>query len=440
MYDPYFRKFSFLFVFAFFSFSSLLAGKYKAVVNPEVYEKLDFQKAENIACKRPSLKEGLMTRIEKGPDDTHLIISNYGHAGYGFSNGPGATHRLHKAFLEKEGDLSSEIAVIGNGLIGRWTAYFLKNSGFSNITIYCQNLEESESIPSFNATGIFSPNLTNPENKEDALETCRLYFGLPEDIRSTILETITFFSTGPFGLEVVPFCKLLDSDAQLTLPNSQTLPGFLYESFSINTKTLLGFLADALKDVPIVPQSVDVDFFSKSRGHIFDCSGLGIRTPPQESHGVFGHHVRIPLPLSFFPLTIFSEEEQPTLSPHLSFYLGGGASEDPKLFPFEKDKSALNRYLQIVSHTFSQGGHTRLTLAGTGFRVPLIEGILKHPLNKAYHTLEGLLVLLRFYEFINYPRLDTFKEYIRTFAKENRLEERLWEEALKGGYIFSSKA
>jgi len=148
---------------------------------------------ENIACKRPSLKEGLVKHIEKGQDDKHFIILNYGHAGYGFSNGPGATHRLHKAFLEKESDLSTEIAVVGNGLIGRWTAYFLKKSGFSNITLHCQNLEETQDIPSFNATGIFSPNITNAENKEDTLETCRLYFGLPHDIRSTILERITFF-------------------------------------------------------------------------------------------------------------------------------------------------------------------------------------------------------------------------------------------------------
>jgi len=185
---------------------------------------------------------------------------------------------------------------------------------------------------------------------------------------------------------------------------------------------------------------VDADFFSKTRGHIFDCSGLGIRTPPNETHGVFGHHVRIPLPLSFFSLSILSEEGEPDLSPHLSFYLRGEASPDPKLYPLEEDKSAINRYLQIVSHTFSEDRNTRLTLAGTGFRVPLIERILGHPLNKAYHTLEGLLVLLRFYEFINYPRLDTFKEHVRSFAKENHLEECLWEEALKGGYVFSSQA
>lgn len=94
---------------------------------------------------RPYRKGGVRLEQEKLGDK--VIVHNYGHGGGGVSVGYGYSNKAVDLF-ERETMVyptNRNVAVIGSGYIGLFTAYVLANRGYS-VTVYSDRFVQSNSL------------------------------------------------------------------------------------------------------------------------------------------------------------------------------------------------------------------------------------------------------------------------------------------------------
>jgi glycine/D-amino acid oxidase-like deaminating enzyme len=107
---------------------------------------------------RPVRKDGI--RLEREAFQNKTIYHHYGHGSAGASISPGTAKLIIEKF-EENYTKNQEIAVLGSGYAGLFTALFLSEKGYS-VTIYSDNFyskdhKEHEQITSQVAGGLWMP-------------------------------------------------------------------------------------------------------------------------------------------------------------------------------------------------------------------------------------------------------------------------------------------
>lgn len=146
-----------------------------------------------VPCQRPSRScgprvEEEVVELEIGGDtssgkkEKRHIFHHYGHGGAGWSNSLGLTEYIMKLFGQHNFNKDEEIAVVGSGVVGLFTASCLLEQGYKNVTIYA---EQDHDLASHNAAGligVFASANSGPQHRailDDGAEaTFRYYLDL----------------------------------------------------------------------------------------------------------------------------------------------------------------------------------------------------------------------------------------------------------------------
>lgn len=92
---------------------------------------------------RPYRTGGIRLELEKINDD-QSVYHNYGHGGAGASLAPGCAKYIVELFSKTEG-VCKEVAVIGSGYAGLFTAKFLNERGYK-VTVYAAQMPEKNYV------------------------------------------------------------------------------------------------------------------------------------------------------------------------------------------------------------------------------------------------------------------------------------------------------
>lgn len=128
---------------------------------PPLLENSNF--GEEIVCHRPMRNGHPNMSIEE--KDGKTIVHNYGHGGSGWTLGPGSSEYVVNLFLDKYPNTwkREPITIIGTGALGLFTAWYLGEKGFTNITILTK---ADAGQTSYNAGGLLAPVSMNNEGEE----------------------------------------------------------------------------------------------------------------------------------------------------------------------------------------------------------------------------------------------------------------------------------
>ncbi len=92
---------------------------------------------------RPYRTGGIRLELEKTNDD-QSVYHNYGHGGAGASLAPGCAKYIVELFSKTE-EIGKEIAVVGAGYAGLFTAKFLNEKGYK-VTVYAAQMPEKDCV------------------------------------------------------------------------------------------------------------------------------------------------------------------------------------------------------------------------------------------------------------------------------------------------------
>lgn len=321
---------------------------------------------ERILCYRP-MKHGSpnLSVVQEGGK---VIAHNYGHGGSGWTLGPGSAKYVNSLLINSDfgaelSNKSTPIAIIGAGLIGLFTAYDLINRGFSNITIYAEQLK---TLPSHYAGGLLAPVSMDNDHAMQAIideigiEAYRFYDGIANnqnaDFKKGARKVPSYFSSrDDSGLE--PYVgKVMGpaKDVILDFGNGTTRAMVVYDDgVFMNTALLMEELHTFMKrhHIEIIQQKIQ-SFNELNQRFIFNCSGLGSRELANDPAlvPVQGHLImlknQIPENMNYMILVYFGEgKTEMDQKVERSFYLF------PKHLP---DSSPQD--IGVMGGTFIEGG------------------------------------------------------------------------------------
>ena len=321
---------------------------------------------EKILCYRP-MKHGA-PNLSLAKDGDKIVAHNYGHGGSGWTLGPGSAKYVNSLLIESDlgaalSDKSTPIAIIGAGLIGLFTAYDLIQRGFSNITIYAEQLV---TLPSHYAGGLLAPVSMDNDHAmqviidEIGIEAYRFYKGIANnensDFKKGARKVPSYFSSrDDSGLE--PYVgKVMGpaKDVMLDFGNGTTRAMVVYDDgVFMNTALLMEELHEFMKrhHIEIIQQKIQ-SFDELNQQFIFNCSGLGSRELAKDSAlvPVQGHLImlksQVPENMNYMILVYFGEgKTEMNQKVKRSFYL----------FPKHLPDSA-PQDIGVMGGTFIEGG------------------------------------------------------------------------------------
>jgi hypothetical protein len=321
---------------------------------------------EKILCYRP-MKHGA-PNLSLAKEGDKIVAHNYGHGGSGWTLGPGSAKYVNSLLIESDlgaalSDKSTPIAIIGAGLIGLFTAYDLIQRGFSNITIYAEQLV---TLPSHYAGGLLAPVSMDNDHAMQAIideigiEAYRFYKGIANnensDFKKGARKVPSYFSSrDDSGLE--PYVgKVMGpaKDVILDFGNGTTRTMVVYDDgVFMNTALLMDELHEFMKrhHIEIIQQKIQ-SFDELNQQFIFNCSGLGSRELAKDSAlvPVQGHLImlksQVPENMNYMILVYFGEgKTEMNQKVKRSFYL----------FPKHLPDSA-PQDIGVMGGTFIEGG------------------------------------------------------------------------------------
>lgn len=321
---------------------------------------------EKILCYRP-MKHGA-PNLSLAKEGDKIVAHNYGHGGSGWTLGPGSAKYVNSLLIESDlgaalSDKSTPIAIIGAGLIGLFTAYDLIQRGFSNITIYAEQLV---TLPSHYAGGLLAPVSMDNDHAMQAIideigiEAYRFYKGIASnensDFKKGARKVPSYFSSrDDSGLE--PYVgKVMGpaKDVILDFGNGTTRTMVVYDDgVFMNTALLMDELHEFMKrhHIEIIQQKIQ-SFDELNQQFIFNCSGLGSRELAKDSAlvPVQGHLImlknQVPENMNYMILVYFGEgKTEMNQKVKRSFYL----------FPKHLPDSA-PQDIGVMGGTFIEGG------------------------------------------------------------------------------------
>ena len=321
---------------------------------------------EKILCYRP-MKHGA-PNLSLAKDGDKIVAHNYGHGGSGWTLGPGSAKYVNSLLIESDlgaalSDKSTPIAIIGAGLIGLFTAYDLIQRGFSNITIYAEQLA---TLASHYAGGLLAPVSMDNDHAmqviidEIGIEAYRFYKGIANnensDFKKGARKVPSYFSSrDDSGLE--PYVgKVMGpaKDVMLDFGNGTTRAMVVYDDgVFMNTALLMEELHEFMRrhHIEIIQQKIQ-SFDELSQQFIFNCSGLGSRELAKDSAlvPVQGHLImlknQVPENMNYMILVYFGEgKTEMNQKVKRSFYL----------FPKHLPDSA-PQDIGVMGGTFIEGG------------------------------------------------------------------------------------
>lgn len=321
---------------------------------------------EKILCYRP-MKHGA-PNLSLAKEGDKIVAHNYGHGGSGWTLGPGSAKYVNSLLIESDlgaelSDKSTPIAIIGAGLIGLFTAYDLIQRGFSNITIYAEQLV---TLPSHYAGGLLAPVSMDNDHAMQAIideigiEAYRFYKGIANnensDFKKGARKVPSYFSSrDDSGLE--PYvAKVMGpaKDVILDFGNGTTRTMVVYDDgVFMNTALLMDELHEFMKrhHIEIIQQKIQ-SFDELNQQFIFNCSGLGSRELAKDSAlvPVQGHLImlknQVPENMNYMILVYFGEgKTEMNQKVKRSFYL----------FPKHLPDSA-PQDIGVMGGTFIEGG------------------------------------------------------------------------------------
>lgn len=326
----------------------------------------DAHLGEKILCYRP-MKHGA-PNLSLAQEGDKIVAHNYGHGGSGWTLGPGSAKYVNSLLIKSDfgrelSDKSTPIAIIGVGLIGLFTAYDLIQRGFSNITIYAEQLT---TLPSHYAGGLLAPVSMDNDHAMQAIideigiEAYRFYLGIANnqnsDFKKGARKVPSYFSSREdSGLE--PYVgKVMGpaKDVILDFGNGTTRAMVVYDDgVFMNTALLMEELHEFMKlhHIEIIQQKIN-SFNDLKQKFIFNCSGLGSRELAKDSAlvPVQGHLImlknQIPETMNYMILVYFGEgKTEMNQKVKRSFYL----------FPKHLPDSA-PQDIGVMGGTFIEGG------------------------------------------------------------------------------------
>lgn len=326
----------------------------------------DANLGEKILCYRP-MKHGA-PNLSLAQEGEKIIAHNYGHGGSGWTLGPGSAKYVNSLLIDSNlgaglSDKTTPIAIIGAGLIGLFTAYDLIQRGFSNITIYAEQLT---TLPSHYAGGLLAPVSMDNDHAMQAIideigiEAYRFYKGIANnensDFKKGARKVPSYFSSrDDSGLE--PYVgKVMGpaKDVILDFGNGTTRAMVVYDDgVFMNTALLMEELHEFMKrhHIEIVQRKIQ-SFDELKQQFIFNCSGLGSRELARDSAlvPVQGHLImlknQVPENMNYMILVYFGEgKTEMNQKVKRSFYL----------FPKHLPDSA-PQDIGVMGGTFIEGG------------------------------------------------------------------------------------
>ncbi len=224
--------------------------------------------------------------------DEKLIVNNYGHGGSGWTLGPGAAKYVIGLMQQKADakkiNKQTQIAVVGAGTIGLFTALELINQGYTNITIYA---DQFANLTSHKAGGLLAPvSMDNDPKLQKTIDAIGIEaYAFYKDIALKKNKQI------PSGAMIVPayFSNREDSglepyvgkvmqpakDVIVDFKNGTTHQMIVYDDgVFMDTESLMSSLTEVLKKskVKFVKQKIN-KFSELQQSLVFNCTGLGAK-------------------------------------------------------------------------------------------------------------------------------------------------------------------
>lgn len=283
---------------------------------------------QEILCHRPMRHGSPNMGIEvKGGK---VVAHNYGHGGSGWTLGPGSAIYVNDLLLNSKDavDLKKDtpITIVGAGALGLFTAYYLEQKGFQNITIVA---EKFEGLTSHNAGGLLAPvSMDNDPEMQKVIDKIgvdayKFYASIakkehPDFKEGAVIVPTYFEQREDSGLE--PYVgKVMKpaKDVVLDFGNGTTRKMVSYDDgIFIDTAKMMTGLTNYLKSKNVKFVQKKVKSFQDLEGKfIINCSGLGSAELNQDKEmaSVQGHLIMLkdqnPKDLQYMILVYFKEDK-----------------------------------------------------------------------------------------------------------------------------------
>ena len=242
-----------------------------------------------VLCHRPMRQAAPNISLER--IDDKIIMHNYGHGGSGWTLAPGCTQYLvQKCIDQYKPHPSDPLVIIGAGVIGLFTAYYLVKAGFTNITVVAKQYDD---LTSHKAGGFLAPSTLSAKTfgQETQSFIDRLCFDAYRFYAA--IARGNNFDFAAQGARFVPVYLTRDDerlaayedvvmqrpyDVIIDFSNGKQYEMKVYEdAIFMDTDILMQSLRDGLKD-KVVWLTKKVDSFAEiDARYIFNCAGLGAK-------------------------------------------------------------------------------------------------------------------------------------------------------------------
>jgi D-amino-acid oxidase len=238
---------------------------------------------------RPCRKTGI--RLEAEHINDKLIIHNYGHCGMGITLSWGTAQEAIN-IMEREcsfaatGLSSTEIAIIGCGVIGLSTAHLLLDKGYK-VRIYASQLPPhttSDRAGAFWSIGSssFEPGFFEPLQKNSFLKFKQFATGPDQEFKGVALMNIYAFNNADPGFKGVMEELVPMPDPTIIVFNEQTIrEGLRYQTIQMDMPLYMKDLFEkALQKGAFISEKTikNIDeILQFDEEIIFNCAGLGAR-------------------------------------------------------------------------------------------------------------------------------------------------------------------
>ena len=253
---------------------------------------------KNILCYRP-MRHGAPNLSIQRSDYGHVVAHNYGHGGSGWTMGPGSALHVIESLERSFPDLTKDcpITIIGAGVSGLFSAYFLVQKGYQKITIIA---DQFENLTSHNAGGLLAPvSMDNAPEMQEVIDRIgvtayEFYQAIaekrhPEFAEGACIVPTYFRSREKSGLEPYVAAKVMQAakDVLLDFGNGTTKEMVAYDDgIFIDTAKMMTALTDYLKErISFVQRRISA-ISEIEQEYVINCSGLGARELNQDEQMV----------------------------------------------------------------------------------------------------------------------------------------------------------